>query len=110
MRQGEIWYVDLNPVRGSEQSGFRSVVIISGNLLNELTPLVICCPLTTQLKRYKGNLILEPSDTNGLQKTSEVLTSHIRSISKTRFVNAIGTLSIAEVLHIQQTLKDLMRY
>jgi mRNA interferase MazF len=110
MQQGEIWYVDLNPVRGSEQAGFRPVVIISGNLLNTLAPVVICCPLTTQLKRYKGNLILEPSNTNGLERTSEVLTSHIRSISKTRFVKGIGALSAAEVLHIQQTLSDLMRY
>jgi mRNA interferase MazF len=110
MRQGEIWYVDLNPVRGSEQAGFRPVVIISGNMLNALAPVVICCPLTTQLKRYKGNLILEPSETNGLQQSSEVLTSHIRSISKTRFVKVVGNLQPVELLHIQQTLSDLMRY
>ena len=43
MKQGEIWNVALNPVQGSEQAGFRLVVIISGNLLNELAPVVLVC-------------------------------------------------------------------
>ena len=110
MKRGEIWYVDLNPVRGSEQAGFRPVVIISGDMLNTHAPVMICCPLTTQIKGYKGNLILSPSATNGLQDTSEVLTSHIRSISKTRFVKKIGGISEAEVLKIHNTLSDLLKY
>jgi mRNA interferase MazF len=52
MRQGEIWYADLNPVKGSEQAGFRPVVILSGNLLNENLPIVIVAPLTTKIKNY----------------------------------------------------------
>ncbi len=32
MNQGEIWYADLNPVKGSKQAGFRPVLIVSGNL------------------------------------------------------------------------------
>ncbi|MFN7406704.1 MAG: type II toxin-antitoxin system PemK/MazF family toxin, partial [Cyclobacteriaceae bacterium] len=27
MKQGEIWFADLNPVAGSEQAGLRPVVI-----------------------------------------------------------------------------------
>ena len=34
MKQGEIWYADLEPVKGSEQSGKRPVVIISGPAMN----------------------------------------------------------------------------
>jgi mRNA interferase MazF len=50
MRQGEIWNANLNPTEGSEQAGFRPVVIISGNLANTYAPVVLCCPLTTKLK------------------------------------------------------------
>ena len=35
MKQGEIWYVGLNPTKGSEQASFRPVVVVSGNLLNK---------------------------------------------------------------------------
>ncbi|HKJ42288.1 MAG TPA: type II toxin-antitoxin system PemK/MazF family toxin [Sunxiuqinia sp.] len=63
MKQCEIWYADLNPTRGSEQQGFRPVVIISGNLLNQYLPIVITCPLTTKIKTYKGKLGIGPKRT-----------------------------------------------
>ena len=81
MRQGEIWWTDLNPVQGREQSGRRPVLIISGNLLNRYLEVVIVVPLTTQIKRYKGNPILEPNLQNQLKFTSEALVFHVRSSS-----------------------------
>ena len=68
MKQGEIWYADLNPVKGSEQAGFRPVVIVSGNLANEFLQTVICCPLTTKIKNYKGNVVLSPDERNKIKK------------------------------------------
>ena len=47
MKQGELWFANLNPTSGSEQAGFRPVIIVSGNLANEYAPVVVCCPLTT---------------------------------------------------------------
>jgi mRNA-degrading endonuclease toxin of MazEF toxin-antitoxin module len=60
------------------------VLIISGNLLNGHAPVLICCPLNTSLKHYKGNPVLEPSNHNGLKKSSEVMEMHVRSIAKER--------------------------
>ena len=110
MKQGEIWYTNLNPVEGSEQAGFRPVVIISGNLLNQYANVVICAPLTTKIKNYHGNLILNPSSQNGLQETSEVLTLHVRSISKSRLKKHVGTISKLELKQIQTCLNELLTY
>ena len=60
MKQAEIWRAYLNPSVGSEQSGLRPVVIISGNALNNNLNVVIACLLTSRIKNYKGNVILEP--------------------------------------------------
>ena len=84
MKQAEIWFADLNPAKGSEQAGYRPVVIISGNLLNTYMPIVIACPLTSKIKNYKGNIVLQPTKQNGLDQISEVLVFHVRSISKNR--------------------------
>lgn len=89
MKQCEIWQTDLNPVTGSEQKGIQPVVIISGNLLNQYLPDVIVCPLTSRIKGYKGNLILEPNIQNGLDQRSEVMVFHLRSISKERLIRKI---------------------
>jgi mRNA interferase MazF len=47
MKQREIWLVDLNPVKGSEQRGIRPVVIVSGNAMNDNLQICIVCPLSS---------------------------------------------------------------
>ncbi|MEO5600120.1 MAG: type II toxin-antitoxin system PemK/MazF family toxin [Cyclobacteriaceae bacterium] len=110
MRQGEIWNANLNPSKGSEQAGFRPVVIISGNLLNEFLNVVIVIPLTTKIKKYKGNPVLSPNKMNGLKKDSEMLVFHIRSISKDRLVEKRGAITVAEVELTVKTINDLLKY
>ncbi len=110
MKQGEIWEMRFDPTRGSEQKGRRPAVIISGNLLNKYLPVVIVCPLTTKIKAYKGNLVLEPNAINGLKKTSEVLTFHIRSVAKERLKNKLGRIDEGQIETLKQGLNDILRY
>ena len=110
MKQGEIWSANLNPSRGSEQAGFRPVVIVSGNLLNQHLPVVIAMPLTTKIKKYKGNPILQPTKLNGLKNESEMLVFQIRSFSKDRLVERIGNIEIAELQRSIKTLNDILKY
>ncbi|MDW3208286.1 MAG: type II toxin-antitoxin system PemK/MazF family toxin [Reichenbachiella sp.] len=110
MRQGEIWELYLDPVKDGEQSGRRPAVIISGNLLNQKLQVVIVCPLTTSIKAYKGNVILEPDQLNNLPKVSEVLTFHIRSVAKARLKKRIGYILPDQVERIKNTLGDILRY
>ena len=110
MKQREIWYADLNPVIGSEQSGHRPIVIVSGNMLNQHLPIVIACPLTTKVKNYKGNILLNPDKINGLSQVSEIMIFHVRSISKERLVKKIGNITTAELAKLKQGLDDILRY
>ncbi len=110
MKQGEIWQANLNPAKGSEQAGFRPVVILSGNLLNTHLPVVITAPLTTKIKGYKGNPVLIPSKINGLKSESELLVFHIRSVSKDRLVKKLGSISSEELSMALKTLNDLLKY
>jgi mRNA interferase MazF len=110
MKQGEIWSADLNPVKGSEQAGFRPVAIISGNLLNQHLPVVIVVPLTTKIKNYKGNPILKPSSVNGLKSESEMLIFHIRSVSKDRLVEKLGDADASDVALAVKTLQDILKF
>ena len=110
MKQCEIWFADLNPVKGSKQKGFRPVVIVSGNVVNEYLKIVIACPLTTKVKNYKGNIVLEPDDINGLAAKSEILTFHIRSISKERLIKKVGRISEKQLEELKIGLNDILRY
>lgn len=110
MRQGEIWEMYFDPTQGSEQSGRRPAVIISGNLLNKYLKVVIVCPLTTKVKNYKGNVVIDPDSVNGLYTQSEVLVFHVRSVSKDRLKKKLGSISAAQLGEIKQGLDDILRY
>jgi len=110
MKQGEIWYVNLNPTQGSEQAGMRPVVIVSGNLANTYLNTVICCPLTTKIKNYKGNVVLQPNEDNALSTISEILTFHIRSIAKERLLRKIGKITTQELAQVKIGFDDIWRY
>ena len=110
MRQKEIWFANLDPTKGSEQAGYRPVVILSGNLLNKYLQIVIVAPLTTKIKNYKGNPILKPNFKNGLTKISEILVFHIRSISKDRLVSKIGEIDEAEMDLATKTLNEIIKF
>jgi mRNA interferase MazF len=110
MKQGQIWYANLNPIEGSEQAGFRPVVIVSGNLLNENAPVLFCCPLTTKIKNYKGNPILYPNDQNGLKEVSEIMIVHLRSLSKIRLKEMIGFVPKETIQLFKLTINDILNY
>ena len=110
MKQGEIWELFLGPIKGSEQGGRRLALIISGNAINDNLNIVIVCPLTSKIKEFKGNLIINPSAKNGLKKVSEVLTFHIRSVAKERLKNKLGNIPLKDIESIKKTLGDLLKY
>lgn len=110
MKQGEIWYENLDSTEDSEQAGFRPVLIVSGNLANEHAPVVLCCPITSKIKNYKGNPILEPDEQNGLKLKSEVMIIHIRSIAKSRLKQKLGSINPSHIKLVKQTINDLLNY
>lgn len=79
--RGEVWYVDLNPTRGHEQSGTRPCLIISDDGFNHgLSGLVIVLPITSKRKNIPSNIEIKPPE-GGLTMTSYIKCEDIRSIS-----------------------------
>ncbi len=73
MRQGEVWFADLTPTKGSEQSGKRPVVIVSGDTLNDTLPIVIVVPITSRIKSYPTCVLLSANKANGLKEDGEAI-------------------------------------
>jgi mRNA interferase MazF len=55
---GDIVWLNFAPQAGHEQSGRRPALVLSPGAYNEKTSLMICCPLTTQIKNYPFEVIL----------------------------------------------------
>ena len=110
INQKEIWQVYFDPIVGSEQEGNRPAVVVSGNTMNHYFNVVIVCPITSSLKKYKGHPILKPSIFNGLKSESEIMVFHVRSLSKLRFKKKIGAISNEELEQIKTTLDKILKY
>jgi mRNA interferase MazF len=110
MKKNEIWLADLNPRKGKEQSGNRPVVIISGNAMNDHIELVIACPISSVIKNFVGDIILNPSKENGLKKVSEILVFHVRSIAKERLIKKLGTITDNEMKVLIENLNKILTY
>lgn len=108
LERGQIYWVNWEPARGSEQAGTRPALIIQTNIPNQIEryPLTIVVAVTTSIKRYLSNVYVEPSEENGLSTASEVLCNQIQTISKDRLKNYIGTLEA----HYMHEVDEKLRY
>ncbi len=89
--RGEIYWADLNPVRGSEQAGFRPVVILSHEIFNRRSGTAIALAITSQPQRSGFPLTLALPD-DQLPRPSWIKISQIRTISAERLGKRLGAV------------------
>lgn len=110
--RGEVWTVDLEPVRGHEQGRVRPALVISNDEFNNgPAGLVIVVPLTTRERaRMPLRVRIDPPE-GGLKETSFALCEAVRSITSDRLKgDAWGSVSgrtLAAVGFRIRTLLDL---
>ena len=92
MNRGEIYYADLSPVIGSEQGGYRPVLILQNNKGNKYSTTVIVAPISSRMTKndLPTHVIIEPIF---LEKKSVILLEQIRTIDKKRVDERLGCLS-----------------
>lgn len=105
--RGEVWWADLNPVRGREQAGVRPVLIISDDVFNQRSGTVIALAITSQAPNAGFPLTFELV-AQFLPKKSWVKISQIRTLSVERLSNKIGKISAAELSRIIEGLNEII--
>ena len=103
--RGELYYADLDPIIGSEQGGYRPVLIIQNNTGNKHSPTVIVAAITSKAgvkAKLPTHYFLEPG--NGLEKTSLVLLEQLRTVDKQRLTEYVGTLPDNHIRGINHAL------
>lgn len=74
--QGDIIKVNFNPQKGHEQAGYRPALVVSNNIFNEKTNLVIACPITNTDNNFPLHVRLdERTETSGV-----ILCEHVKTL------------------------------
>jgi len=105
IKRGEIYWVDFEPVRGSEQGRLRPALVVQNDIGNRYSPITIVIPLTSRVsdKRYPQN-VLFPAGTAGLPKDSELVTNQIRAVDKSRVGDRLGSLSDEQIGAVERAV------
>ncbi|MEK7728443.1 MAG: type II toxin-antitoxin system PemK/MazF family toxin [candidate division KSB1 bacterium] len=104
-KRGEIWLVDFNPARGSEQAGQRPAVIVQNNVGNRVADTTIIAALSTNLRPNPTSVLVKSSEKTGLDHDSMIKASQLLTLSKSRLLNKLGEIEGASAKALNQALK-----
>ena len=109
IKQGDIIWASLDPIKGHEQAGLRPVLILQNDLFNEHLGTVLVVPLTTNLhsKNFVSTYFLEKGKAN-LKKDSVLLLHQLRCIDKSRLQKKAGEVNLRELPAIKLRLALLL--
>lgn len=106
IRQFDIWLANLNPAKGTEPGKTRPVVIVQTNLLNDVHPSSLICPLTSKIKAEVEILRVHLPDL--LDKPSDILVDQIRAIDNKRLIQKLGKLSKVQIEQLKRNLQIVL--
>jgi mRNA interferase MazF len=110
IRQGDLYWLDLDEPRGSEPGYRRPHVVVQNNVFNaSKVGTVVVCALTFNLKRGEapGNVLLKKGEAN-LKRDSVVNVTQLVTVDKTDLIEHIGALSPDRVRQILDGIKLLL--
>lgn len=108
--RGEIWLVDLNPIRGSEQAGVRSAIVMQRPNLDRFTLTTIIIPFTTNLRKLgMPGCVKIPAGEGGLTQDSIALGFQVKVIDRQRMIRKLGSLSVDRLSELGRALKYVLQ-
>ena len=100
---GDIVWLQFDPQAGHEQAGHRPALVLSPAAYNGKTGLMLCCPMTTQIKGYPFEVRIA-GDTD-----SAVLADQVKSLDwRVRRAKLKGRISAAELAEVRAKVMALV--
>lgn len=118
VKRGEIYWVEFDPVKGSEQGGIRPALVVQNNTGNRYSPTTVVVALTRTIppKNYPFIVVVEAGE-SGLPERSTINCAQMATIQQSgedsRFcpphgektVRPIGQLNSDTLQKVNQALR-----
>src|SRR5262245_12205858 len=100
---GDIVWLSFDPHTGHEQAGHRPAVVLSPSAYNAKTGLMICCPMTSQIKNYPFEVRIAGASPGA------VLADQVKSLDwRKRGARRKGTISADELAEVRAKIRALI--
>lgn len=100
-KRGEIYWVDLEPARGSETKKTRPGLVISNDIGNEVSNVIIIAPITSKVTRvfpFEVKTVVQG-------KEAKIMLNQSRAIDKSRLQSKIGIVDLETLAAVTEALK-----
>jgi len=118
VRRGDIYWVEFDPVKGSEQGGLRPALVVQHDVGNQYSPTTVVAAITRTVppRPYPFVVVLDPSD-SGLPERSAVNCAQLATIHQDgpdsrlrpsrgqQEVRPVGQLTVARMAEVDVALK-----
>lgn len=98
--RGDVWTVDLEPVRGSEMNKERPCLVVSNDIANRYSSVVTIVAVTSRAPKKSYPFMVKMPENAGMPKRNWITCAHIRTVDKTRLgrlVTKLGRITLEEV-------------
>jgi len=103
--EADIVWLNFTPQSGHEQAGRRPAVVLSPKAYNRRAGLVVCVPVTNQIKGYPFEVVL-----SGVGATGAALADQVKSLDwQARQAERKGTATPTEMAEIRSKIKSLLK-
>jgi len=100
---GDIVWLNFTPQAGHEQAGHQPALVLSPEAYNDKTSLMICCPMTTQIKNYPFEVLISGTP------ASVVLADQVKSLNwRVRKATRKGLVSAEELADVRAKILALI--
>ncbi|MCB1274759.1 MAG: type II toxin-antitoxin system PemK/MazF family toxin [Leucobacter sp.] len=100
-----VW-VELDPVRGREQSGRRPALVVSSDMyLEQADTLAIIVPCTTRDRGWPNHVRLVGKDLN-LPSETYAMTEQPRTVARERLFESAGMIDVGVMREVDMWLRD----
>jgi len=91
IKRGHIYFVNLNPTLGREQTGYRPVLVVSSDAINR-QPLIVTVVVGTDARNVQRDYptnVRVTADETGLPLDTVFLCFQLRSLDHSRLMNPV---------------------
>lgn len=104
-KPGDVVWLEFDLQTGHEQKGVRPALVLSPADYNAKTGIMVCCPITNQVKGYPFEVVIHENPS----VTGAVLSDQVKSLDwKARKAKYKGAISVDQLQAVRGKIKALL--
>ena len=103
--RGDIVWLNFSPQQGHEQAGMRPAIVLSPKSYNQISMLMLACPITSKIKQYPFEVRIKSNKIDGV-----ILADQVKNLDWTkRDITFVEKAPLDVIEHTQELIEVLIK-